>query len=101
MTTARKTTRRFVKDRAAFRAECAEAHASCWICQQDHIDYAAPADDYTNPDRFELDHYYPVSTHPHLQHDPANFRASAHACNNERSNGPPRPGLSIPSQAWT
>ncbi|QOC24828.1 hypothetical protein IC744_16325 [Microbacterium hominis] len=101
MTSARKTTRRFVKDRAEFRARCAEVNAPCWICGERHIDYDAPSDDYTNGDRFELDHYYPVSTHPQLQHDPANFRASTHDCNNERSNGPPRPGLGVLSQAWT
>ncbi len=97
----RKTTRQFVIDRAAFRAECAETNAPCWLCGQHHIDYDAPHDDYSNGDRFELDHFYPVSTHPELQHDPANFRASAHDCNNARGNEPPRPGLGIPSQEWT
>lgn len=98
---ARKTTRQFVKDRAAFRAKCADENAPCWICGMDHIDYEAPFDDWTNPDRFELDHYYPVSTHPELQHDPANFRPSSHSCNNDRGNGPPRPGLGTLSRAWT
>ncbi|WP_228407116.1 hypothetical protein [Leucobacter muris] len=97
----RKITRRFIELRARFRAECAAEQAACWICGQDHIDYEAPFDDWENDDRFELDHFYPVSTHPHLQEDPANFRPSAHGCNNERSNGPPRPGLGILSQAWT
>ncbi len=101
MATARKTTRRFVDDRAAFRAKCAAEQAVCWICKQDHIDYDAPYDDWGNGDRFELDHFFPVSTHPELQHDPTNFRASAHDCNNDRGNGPPRPGIGIPSQAWT
>lgn len=97
----RRTTRQFVKDRAAFRAECKKTNAPCWLCGAQHIDYDAPHDDYDNDDRFELDHYYPVSTHPELQHDPANFRPSAHGCNNDRGNGPPRPGLGILSQAWT
>lgn len=97
----RKITRAFVKDRAAFRVKCAEENAGCWICGMHHIDYEAPHDDYQNKDRFELDHYYPVSTHPELQHDPANFRPSAHGCNNDRSNGPPRPSIGIPSRQWT
>lgn len=97
----RKTSRQFIKDRAAFRAKCAEENAACWICGMSHIDYTAAYNDYENGDRFELDHFYPVSTHPELQHDPSNFRPSAHDCNNERSNGAPRPGLGIPSQAWT
>ena len=97
----RKTSRSFVKDRAAFRAECAEEDAGCWLCGARHIDYDAPHTDYQNDDRFELDHFYPVSTHPELQHDPANFRPSAAGCNRDRGNGPPRPPLGIPSQAWT
>ncbi|MER7522620.1 hypothetical protein ABTZ44_07600 [Microbacterium oxydans] len=97
----RKITRRFIKLRDEFREQCREEHAACWLCGQDHIDYDAPHDDYANDDRFELDHFYPVSTHEELQEDPANFRPSAHGCNNARSNGPPRPGLGIPSQAWT
>ncbi|GAA1161936.1 hypothetical protein MOX01_12850 [Microbacterium oxydans] len=97
----RKITRRFIKLRDEFREQCRAERASCWLCGQDHIDYEAPHDDYANDDRFELDHFYPVSTHEELQEDPANFRPSAHGCNNARSNGPPRPGLGIPSQAWT
>lgn len=97
----RKITRRFIKLRDEFREQCRDEQAACWLCGQAHIDYDAPHDDYANDDRFELDHFYPVSTHPELQEDPANFRPSAHGCNNARSNGPPRPGLGIPSQAWT
>lgn len=97
---ARKTTRQFVKDRAAFKAECMEREVPCWLCGQKHIDYEASHLDYQNKDRFELDHFYPVSTHPELQHDPANFRPSAHGCNNARGNEAPRPGLGILSQEW-
>ena len=96
----RKTTRQFVKDRAAFKEKCKAENAACWICGMGHIDYEAPFDDYKNDDRFELDHFYPVSTHPELQHDPGNFRPSAAGCNNERSNGPPRPPIGIPSRRW-
>lgn len=101
MSSNRKTTRQFVKDRAEFRSKCAALHAPCWICTQDHIDYDAPSDDYTNGDRFELDHFYPVSTHPEMQFDPTNFRPSAHDCNNDRGNGPPRPSIGVLSQEWT
>lgn len=98
---ARKTTRAFVKDRAEFKAKCKAENAPCWLDGMNHIDYDAPHDDYKNDDRFELDHFYPVSTHPELQHDRSNFRASAHGCNNERSNGNPRPPLGILSRQWS
>lgn len=97
----RKTTRRFVEDRKDFKAKCKAEDAACWLCGMNHIDYDAPYDDYKNDDRFELDHLYPVSTHPELQHDPTHFRPSAAGCNNERSNGSPRPALGIPSRRWS
>lgn len=100
MSSKRVTTRQFVKDRAAFRAQCKADNAPCWLCGQRHIDYEAKHDDYDNGDRFELDHFYPVSTHPELQHDTANFRPSAHTCNNDRSNDDARAGLGILSQEW-
>lgn len=81
----RSNTRRFKQDRATFRATCATEQQRCWLCAQP-IDYTAPHDDYRNDDRFELDHYYPVSTHPELQHDPANFRPSHAGCNRTRGN---------------
>lgn len=93
-------TRAFNELRAEFRAQCVEEDAPCWLCGQRNIDYPAPFDDYSNDDRFQLDHYWPVSTHPELQADPANFRASHAGCNRERGNKPPRPGLGIPSQVW-
>jgi hypothetical protein len=67
----------------------------CWLCGM-RIDY----DDPTSDHRFELDHYYPASTHPEFYEDPANFRASGAACNRERSNNPPRPGLGVLSREW-
>lgn len=95
----RKTTRQFNKARAAFKEKCKAENAPCWICGFE-VDYQAPADDYKNDDRFELDHFYPVSTHPELQHDPGNFRASHSACNRERGAGSPRPPIGIPSRKW-
>lgn len=57
--------------------QCADENSTCWICGMAHIDYDAAYDDSENGDRFELGHYYPVSTHPELQHDTSDFRASA------------------------
>lgn len=96
----RKTTRAFVKARDKFKAQCKADNAPCWICGM-AVDYEAPYDDYKNDERFELDHFYPVSTHPDLQHDPTNFRASDSGCNRERGNGDPRPPLGILSRQWS
>lgn len=97
---ARVQSRAFNKLRTAFREQCARDNRPCWICGQP-IDYDAPFDDYANDDRFQYDHYHPTSTHPELQEDPANGRASHAGCNRERGNKPPRPGLGIPSHTWT
>lgn len=80
---ARESTREFKRLRAAFKDECAQADAPCWMCGLP-IDYTAAHDAYSNDDRFELDHYYPVSTRPELQADRANFRASHAGCNRQR-----------------
>jgi 5-methylcytosine-specific restriction endonuclease McrA len=73
------------------------AEASCWICLQ-RIDYdAAPG---TTEDSHELDHYFPVSTHPDLQEDPTNFRHSHRRCNGERSNQAPKAGLGEQVPDW-
>lgn len=91
-------TRNMRKLRAAFHAECRDANEPCWICGQP-IDYTAPA---THPDAFELDHFYPVSTHPELAEDPANFRASNGSCNRSRGDTQPDDLLVIgeTSRAW-
>ena len=102
-----KTTRASHKALAAFRLECATERQPdgsigrpCWICGQ-RIDYAARHDDYSNDDRFQRDHRHPVSTHPQLQEDPANWEASHAGCNRARSNGVPRPPLGRTSRSWT
>ena len=97
----RKTTRAFVKGRDNFRDRCAAENACCWLCGMSHIDYEAPYDDYKNDDRFQLDHVYPVSTHPEMQHDATNWRASAAGCNRERGNGDPHPPLGLLSRQWS
>lgn len=96
---ARKETRNMGKLRKEFRATCTQDNLPCWLCGMS-IDYEAPFNDYSNNDRFELDHLYPVSTHPELQEDPAGFRPSHAGCNRERGNGDPTPELGILSRAW-
>ncbi|WP_084252693.1 HNH endonuclease [Devriesea agamarum] len=74
--------RRYRKLRAEFFARCKAEDAPCWMCGQG-IDYRLGARD---PEAFELDHYYPRSTHPELTLDPGNFRASHKRCNVSRGN---------------
>ena len=93
------STRRMRDAKATFRAECAADDAPCWLCGTS-IDYDAAHDDYDNGERFELDHYYPASTHPQHYDDPANFRASHADCNRERSNDAPRPSIGTTSRRW-
>lgn len=93
------STRRGKSLLAAFREQCAREGAPCWLCPRP-IDYDAPSDDYRNDDRFQRDHFYPVSTHPHLEEDWDNFRPSHAKCNRDRSNKPPRPAIGNRSQAW-
>lgn len=69
------------RDDAEARAAAGEP-VVCWLCNQ--------AVDMTNPDphddgAYEVDHVYPVSTHPELADDPDNLRDSHRGCNNERS----------------
>lgn len=101
-----KTTRASRKTYLEFREECEHElqpdgtiGRPCWICRQ-AIDYAAPADDYKNDDRFERDHIKPVEQYPELAEDPANWEASHAGCNRNKSNGQARPPLGEPSRAW-
>lgn len=93
------TTRNMQAQKIRYRKQCAATNEACWICQQE-IDYDANWDDYANQNRFELDHFYPVSTHPEHQEDPANFRASHAGCNRARSNKDPEPPLGRQSRQW-
>jgi 5-methylcytosine-specific restriction endonuclease McrA len=90
------STRNMRELKRVFRAEREEADAPCWLCGQ-LINYA----EHGREDSFELDHYYPASTHPEHYEDPANFRPSHSSCNRERSNKAPRPGLGVLSRNWT
>jgi hypothetical protein len=90
-----KSTRRMKRLRKEFRAESAANNTPCWMDGMP-IAYEVEGVD----DSFELDHYYPVSTHPELQEDPGNFRASHLLCNRTRGNDAPEPGLGTLSRAW-
>jgi hypothetical protein len=96
----RKQTRAGKASRQRFRDECAAADAVCWLCGM-AIDYAAPYNDWHNDERFQVDHFVPVTVDAALQDDPSNYRASHAGCNNARSNGSPVLDLGIPSRAWT
>lgn len=102
-----KTTRASNEALAAFREACAaevqddgEVGRPCWLCRQ-AIDYLAPFDDWSNPNRFQRDHIKPVSTNPELAEDPANWEASHAGCNIKRGNRPPRPSLGPLSEQFT
>jgi 5-methylcytosine-specific restriction endonuclease McrA len=94
--------RNMQKVKATFREECATEDQPdgtrgrpCWLCGMP-IDYDMPDSEHA----FNLDHYYPASTHPEHYEDPANFRASHAKCNQVRGNNPPRPLLGVPSRQW-
>ena len=98
-----RSTRRYRMLRANFRAACAafvnpdgSIGAHCWLCGKP-IDYALPAG---HPQAFNLDHAYPVSTHPELAEDPANFRPSDADCNLRRGDRAPFIELGTPSEDW-
>src|SRR5690606_21041443 len=76
-----RSTRRYKKLKAQFRAQCTERKATCHLCDQE-IDYSL---EYPDPESFTLDHLYPVSQYPELSEDPGNFRASHAKCNWNRS----------------
>lgn len=70
------------KQRDTFKQQGEATDAPCWICGQP-IDYTAPRG---HPQAHTLDHLHPVSTHPQLHDDPANWRHAHHACNSARGN---------------
>ena len=69
----------------------------CWLCNQPiDMTIADPFDDGV----FEVDHVYPVSTHPELADDPDNLRDSHRACNSERSNTMEAVNIGWTSMDW-
>lgn len=93
----RKGGRQFEKDRKVFFLECKAEHRPCWLCGMP-IDYDAPQN--TTDDSFNLDHFYPVTKRPDLQHDPAGFRPSHTQCNNLRGNKDPATPIGTLSRQW-
>jgi 5-methylcytosine-specific restriction endonuclease McrA len=77
--------------RTEFRLLCQAQDARCWLCGG-AIDYLL-RDGY---DAFELDHYFPVSTHRQYEEDPANFRPSHRSCNRSRGTARPSSGQAQP-----
>jgi hypothetical protein len=67
-----------------FKARCQATNAVCWRCRQP-IDYRARPQ---TPCAFEIDHRYPVRTHPHLQYESSLFEASHSKCNRSRGSRP-------------
>lgn len=99
-------TRRYRMLRANFRALCEHfvnpdgtIGAHCWLCGR-AIDYSLPAGPNGHPEAWNLDHAHPVSTHPELAEDPANFRPSHADCNEKRGDQAPFIELGTPSEDW-
>ncbi|MFC5930917.1 hypothetical protein [Cryobacterium melibiosiphilum] len=97
-----KSTRNMRELKRVYREECenevqadGSIGARCWLCGQP-VNY----DEHGREDSFELDHYYPASTHPEHYEDPSNFKPSHSSCNRERGNKAPRPGLGVLSRNW-
>jgi len=91
-----RSSRRYQLLREQFKQDCWAEDARCWLCPFP-IDYSAGQ---YEEDAFELDHYYPVSTHPELAEDPSNFRASHRRCNQVRGNAPPVVEVDRTSEDW-
>lgn len=96
MPTPGRDTANFRRRAAAFRRDCARINAPCWLCAQ-AIDYAAPRDDANS---YTTDHIRPLSLHPDLAEDPANFAPAHRRCNEARGNRAPLLNLGIPSRRW-
>lgn len=94
-----RSTDRMLELKAEFRTGCELVDSRCWLCGF-FIDYSIPPQESWKDDAFQLDHYFPVSTHPHLQEDPGNFRPAHASCNRARGNGAPMPALGILSEQW-
>lgn len=82
------------RHRRRYRAACEAAEAPCHLCGQG-ISYLP-----NSPDPWELDHFYPRSTHPELHLDPANWRPAHSSCNRSRGTDEVSPSLGVPSEDW-
>ena len=97
------SSRRYRKMRLDFRAHEQARDAPCWICDMP-IRWDVPRlDPRTNTvydDAWELDHYWPRSTHPELVEDITNARSSHGSCNRNRGNRAPSRPINNPSRRW-
>ncbi|AWY06566.1 HNH endonuclease [Gordonia phage Trine] len=91
-----RNSKRYLHLRARYRAQCEKVSAPCHLCGQP-IDYSVESGEV---DAWELDHFHPVLTHPHLFEDPANFRPSHKGCNASRGDSPVTPTLGPLSEEW-
>jgi hypothetical protein len=73
----------YTRQRTEFKERCRSRNLPCHICHGElgPIDYSAEPQ---TSKAFELDHYKPVSTHPHLYYMVTNWRPSHSACNRSR-----------------
>ncbi|WP_182359460.1 HNH endonuclease [Tomitella gaofuii] len=91
-----RSTRRWKKLKAWFKAEATERELPCWLCGQP-IAYDVH---YMHPDAFSVDHMLPVSTHPEHAEDAANLRAAHRHCNIVRQNKEAKPSLGRQTRKW-
>lgn len=98
-----RSTRRFKRLRAEFRAHCRDevqhdgtVGRPCWLCMR-VIDYALA---YPHPESFTLDHALTVDARPDLAEDWANFRAAHKVCNEQRGTADPHIRLGELSEQW-
>ena len=80
-----------------YREKCKRDQPPCWLCGQ-AIDYDT-TDPYS-PDSLQVDHMFPVSTHPDLAADQENMRPSHAGCNLSRGNSMTLPELGTTSCDW-
>ena len=80
-----------------FRARCQATNAVCWRCRQP-INYRAQPQ---APDAFEVDHKYPVSTHPDLAYQVHLWRPSHSRCNRSAGANPPPTAARWVRANWT
>ncbi|TFD80868.1 hypothetical protein [Cryobacterium psychrophilum] len=74
-----------------------DREANCWLCKEP-IDYTATPS--TTPSSHNLDHFFPVSTHPDAQEDPTNFRHAHMLCNQSRGKNAPSLGIGEAVADW-
>jgi 5-methylcytosine-specific restriction endonuclease McrA len=74
--------------RIRFKAFCRAQNALCWLCVQRGADPSFAQIDYdaapNTPNSFELDHFKPWETYPHLRYEWHNARPSHSRCNRQR-----------------